>query len=173
MAGSLVQVAKSVVTVATPTSSLLGIDDTSPYLLTYHSIKTSNDSKNMRFRVTKASDSSADTTANYDFSSKTLRTDTTFNTAWDNGVTSWSVSNTGTGTSGHEVTQGIVNLYNFFDASEYPFTTYTVNYINSSGVLFGQAGGGNHQVAQSCNGVQFFEGSGDTFTGVFTLYKVV
>ena len=172
MNGKLIQVATSSPTSAQSTVSLTGINDNSVYICTFINLKTTSDTKNMRFRVTKASDSSADSTSNYNKATRTLRTDTGFNNGTGIDSSSWSISNTGTGTQ--EVSHGILHLYQFFDSSHDSYISDEVVYRHSSSsTLFGQMGGGVHNVHQSNNGIQFFENSGDTFTGTFTLYRVV
>lgn len=172
MIGKLIQVATATHTTGQATVSLTGIDDNSVYVCVFYNLKTTNDAKNMRFRVTKASDSSADSTTNYNKATRSLRTDTGFNNGTGIDSTSWSISNTGTGTE--ELTNGILHLYQFFDSGHDSYISDEVIYRHSSGsTLFGQMGGGVHNVHQSNNGIQFFENGGDTFTGTFTLYKVV
>jgi hypothetical protein len=172
MAGKIVQIATQNITSPTATVSLTGIDSNATHIVTFNTLTTSNDTKNPRFRVTKTSDSSADTTSNYDQATRSFRTDTSFNNGADENATSWSIGNIGTGTQ--ETAQGIIYLYQFADASHYSYQRIECNYRHStSSVLFAQFGGGVHTVEQSNNGVQFFEGGGDTITGIFTLYRVV
>ncbi|QDP46708.1 MAG: hypothetical protein Tp162SUR384061_7 [Prokaryotic dsDNA virus sp.] len=172
MAGKIVQIATQNITSPTATVTLTGIDDTSTHIVTFHTLTTSNDTKNPRFRVTKASDSSADSTSNYDFATRSFRTDTGYNNGANENNSSFSIGNIGTGTQ--EVANGIIYLYQFADSSHPSYMRIEANYRHStSSVLFGQFGGGVHTVNQANNGVQFFENSGDTITGVFTLYKVV
>ena len=172
MPGKIIQLQTQNITSPTATVSVTGIDDNSTHIVTFHSLTTSNDSKNPRIRVTKASDSSADTTTEYDFSTRSFRTDTGFNNGAGEGSTSWSIGNIGTGTE--EVANGIIYLYQFADASHNSYMRIDCHYRHHTGsTLFGQFGGGVHTVNQANNGIQFLEGAGDTITGVFTLYKVV
>jgi hypothetical protein len=172
MAGKIIQLQSKEITTATSTVSLIGIDDSSTHIVTFNNLKTSNNTKNPRFRVTKASDDSADDTANYDFATRSFRTDTGFNNGANVDNTSFSIGNIGTGTE--EVANGIIYLYQFADASHYSYQRIECNYRHSTNsVLFAQFGGGVHTVNQANNGIQFLEGGGDTITGVFSLYKVV
>jgi hypothetical protein len=172
MAGKIIQLQSKEITTATSTVSLIGIDDSSTHIVTFNNLKTSNNTKNPRFRVTKASDDSADDTANYDFATRSFRTDTGYNNGANVDNTSFSIGNIGTGTE--EVANGIIYLYQFADASHYSYQRIECNYRHSTNsVLFAQFGGGVHTVNQANNGVSFFEGGGDTITGVFSLYKVV
>jgi hypothetical protein len=172
MAGKIIQIATQNITSPTATVSLTGIDDNSTHIVTFNTLTTSNDTKNPRFRVTKASDSSADSTSNYDQATRSFRTDTSFNNGANENSTSWSIGNIGNGTQ--ETAQGIIYLYQFADSSHPSYQRIEANYRHSSSsTLFAQFGGGVHTVNQANNGVQFFENGGDTITGVFTLYKVV
>jgi hypothetical protein len=172
MAGKIIQIATQNITSPTATVTLTGIDDNSTHIVTFNTLTTSNDTKNPRFRVTKASDSSADSTSNYDFATRSFRTDTGFNNGANENNSSWSIGNIGNGTQ--ETAQGIIYLYQFADSSHPSYMRIEANYRHSSGsTLFAQFGGGVHTVNQANNGVQFFENGGDTITGVFTLYKVV
>lgn len=172
MAGKIIQIATQNITSPTATVTLTGIDDNSTHIVTFNTLTTSNDTKNPRFRVTKASDSSADSTSNYDQATRSFRTDTSFNNGANENSTSWSIGNIGNGTQ--ETAQGIIYLYQFADSSHPSYQRIEANYRHSSGsTLFAQFGGGVHTVNQANNGVQFFENGGDTITGVFTLYKVV
>ena len=69
---SLVQVATNTVTSAVSFINLSGIDDNSTYLFTATNTDVSVDNSNILLRVIKASDSSADTTSNYDNAYKNL-----------------------------------------------------------------------------------------------------
>ncbi len=173
MSSKLVHINTVNQTSATATVTLTGATDNSIHLVTINNLKTTSDSKNPRLRLTKTSDSSADTTSNYDAVTKSLRTDTTYNYGSGVNSTSWSIGNIGTGTSGQELCNGSFYIYNLFDSSAFTYCITEVMYLNFSGVLFGQMGGGNHKVTQSNNGVQFLEGSGDTITGLFSLFRVV
>ena len=171
--GRLVHIQTVNQTSAAATVSLTGASDNAVHVVMFNNLKTSSDTKNPRLRLTKTSDSSADSTSNYDSITRSLRTDTTYNYGSGTNGTSWSIGNVGTGSDGQEVINGFFYIYNLFDSSAFAYCTTEVMYLNHGGVLFGQMGGGNHKVTQSNNGVQFLEGSGDTITGKFSLYKVM
>ena len=170
MAGKLVQVATNTVTSAVASVTLTGIDSDDVYMVAFNKILTTNDTTNMRLRVTTSG--TGDSTSNYDRASKILNTSSFANSSGTN-QTSWSISATGNGTSGQETTQGIFYLFNFNNSSEYSFYTLETVRLDSTPILAGNMGGGVHTVAQSCDGVEFIEGGGSTFTGIFTLYRVV
>ena len=84
MAGSLVQVATNTVTSAVSTVSILGITTDDVYMVAVSGMKSSSDITNLNIQVTKSSDNSADSTANYDYAYMKLRTGSSFD---DTGVT--------------------------------------------------------------------------------------
>ena len=122
------------------------------------------------FRFLKASDGTADTTANYDSAAKNLKSYGAFgnysqtnSTYWDRVIANFQV--TTSGVSGN----AIIYLYNFNSSSEYSFVTLDDATMYSSGLL-GQQGGGVHTVASASDGIQFFFSSGNIDSGKFTLY---
>lgn len=171
MAGALIKLHET--TVSSVSSTDLGGTNWDAsynvYLVKLYDVKVDTDNENMRWRVLKASDNTADTSSNYDAATKTLRSDTTFNSGTSQGSTSWSLSNTGTGT--HEYAASTIYLYNFNDADHHKFATQESIYLHSSNsTLFGQTGGNYHTVTQLCSGLNFFENGGATFSGTFVLY---
>ena len=173
MAGQLVQVATSTVTSAVASVTLTGIDSDDVYIITVMGYIPETDDKDLFGRITKASDSSADSTANYDRAEKLLRTDTTYSDSSATNETQWRLAN-GTGNATGETAHCILYLYNFNNSSEYSFITFEQTGLNKTSVHMGKQGGAVMTVAQSCNGINFFvEGGGNIDSGTFTLYKVV
>lgn len=126
------------------------------------------------YRLTKSG--SADTTSNYDYLQKRLRTDAVYN---NNAVTNgnmWQIS----GVLGHSSgTQRPVNqifyLYDF-NSANYSFVSYSSSnwYGHTTNSLVGTFGTAVHTVGTSSDGLQFFMSTGDIGVGSqFTLYKVV
>ena len=70
MAGKLVQVATETVTSAVSTVSILGITTDDVYMVAVSGMKSSSDITNLNIQVTKSSDNSADSSANYDYAYK-------------------------------------------------------------------------------------------------------
>ena len=172
MAGKLVQVATTTITSATATVSITGIDSDDVYMVTYNNIAPSTDATQLQMRVTVSG--SPDTTSNYDRASKSMKAFTSFSNSYatNENLTYPSSAQTGTGTS--ETNNGILYLYNFNSSSEYSFGTVEVATTDFSGArLYGWAGGFVNTVSQSCDGLQFFQNSGNIASGTFTLYRVV
>lgn len=168
--GKLVQVATNTVTSAVASVTLTGIDSDDVYMLAINGYTTSI-STGIRFRFTVSG--TADSTANYDWAAKRLRTDTTFDNQTSTNATEGQFS----GIATHELpysNNSILYLYNLNNSSEYSFYTNETSAYYSTNDLMGYQGGGVHTVAQSCDGVYFFNSSGGNITGgTFTLYKVI
>ena len=173
MAGNLVQVATSTVTSSTANVDLIGITTDDVYMVAFTNVKPVSDAVQLICRVTKSSDSSADTSANYDRAAKNLVTGTFSNESGANETFTYiSGSQTGTGTG--ETNQGILYLYNFNDSSEYSFATIeTVNRDAGAAHTYGMQGGWVNTVTQSCNGLSIYFSTGNIASGTFTLYKVI
>jgi len=173
MAGKLVQVATETVTSAVASVTLTGIDSDDVYMVAFNNLEVQTDARSVGFRVTTSG--TADTSSNYDESYKALISNGTFgNGAFQNqNIFIYSLGDS-LGTAGQEKANGIVYLYNFNNASEYSFASFETSQINSGATHRGNAGGGVHTVAQSCDGISIVEGSGGNILGgTFTLYRVV
>ena len=170
MAGKLVQVATNTVSSAVSSVTLTGIDSDDVYMLAVSGI-VSSASINGDLRVTTSG--TADTSANYDYAMKGLRSDTTFTNFSNTNQTAfttafaWSLFTTA-GMTGN----GIAYLYNFNNASEYSFISHEGVNSWQNGIL-GMQGGSVHTVAQACDGIQFSPSSGTISSGTFTLYRVI
>jgi len=171
MAGQLIQVNTTTVTVATPSVTLTGIDSDDVYMFTANNVVCSENIRDGRLRVTKSG--TADITANYDYSSYTLKSYAAGGTGANTNYTYWDrvIANFQVNTSGVSG-NAIIYLYNFNSSSEYSFATFADATMYSSGLL-GQQGGGVHKVASASDGIEFFFSSGNIISGTFTLYKVV
>ena len=166
--GKLIQVATNTVTSVVASVTLTGIDSDDVYMVTYSGYTPTVDSQ-LRIRFTVSG--SADTSANYDFAYKTLIASQAFsNASATNQTYFYSVF---IGTATNSMTNGILYLYNFNNASEYSFATIEDTGINSAGNLQSPQGGMVLTVAQACDGIQFFNDNGNIEAGTFTLYKVV
>ena len=168
--GKLVQVATNTVSSAVSSVTLTGIDSDDVYMLAVSGI-VSSASINGDLRVTTSG--TADTSANYDYAMKGLRSDTTFTNFSNTNQTAfttafaWSLFTTA-GMTGN----GIAYLYNFNNASEYSFISHEGVNSWQNGIL-GMQGGAVHTVAQACDGIQFSPSSGTISSGTFTLYRVI
>jgi len=172
MAGSLIKINEAIVTTATPSVTLTGIDSTyDVYMLQASGVIPVTDGVDGQLRVTKSGVVQSD--LNYDFAFKGLRTDRAFSnlsstnsSKWTYPIC-WSTRNTSAeaGTGGN----GIIYLFNFNSSSEYSFFTSESTTLWSSGVI-GVQGGGVHTVASASDGINFQVHSGNIEAGTFTLY---
>tara|TARA_R100000426_G_scaffold44665_1_gene33896 strand:- start:1710 stop:2219 length:510 start_codon:yes stop_codon:yes gene_type:complete len=168
---SLVQIATSTVTSAVSTVTLTGIDSDNSYMIAISNAQPATDNAQLKVRFTVGG--SADTSSNYDFVYKKLRSDTTFSDFVSTNDDILRLSSSGLGTDTSETDNIILYLYNFNNSSQYSFVTaLTVNLTNGQG-LRGNAGGAVLTKEQATDGVEFRMVSGDIASGVFTLYKII
>ena len=172
MAGSLIKIDEEIVTSAVASVTLTGIDSTyDVYMVRYNNVQPETDLQNLNVRFTVSG--TADSSSNYDYAFKKLRTDTSFNTLTATNQDKLRTSATPTGTSTSEVNNGLMYLFNFNNASEYSFITEEETMRSYTGLLIGNQGGGVLTVAQTCDGIQFFFDSGNIDTGSsFVLYSL-
>ena len=168
MAGKLVQVATNTVSSAVASVTLTGIDSDDVYMVTYNNY-TSDTNVSVRLRFTVSG--TADTSSNYDEAFKKLQANTTFANTGQTNQSQFTISEAGTDTG--EVSNGVLYLFNFNNASEYSFFTMETTARQASGHLKGNQGGGTLTVAQATDGVQILQDTGNITSGVFTLYKVL
>ena len=171
MAGQLIQVATETVTSPTATVDLIGTTTDDVYMVTGNNIVVDTDASQWNLRVLKSS--IADTTANYDYAYKQIRTVLSFH---DGVVTNATVyGGTTLGTAGNEDGNFLLYLFNFNSSSEYSFVTFEETSRSSGARLDGAQGGFVHTVASASNGIQISCAAGtNNFTsGTFTLYRVV
>ena len=171
MAGSLIKINEAIVTTATPSVTLTGIDSTyDVYMFKFNNLEVDTDTRSVGFRVTVSG--TADTTTNYDEAWKALITSGTFGNGSNTNQNFFLFSlGDSLGTAGNETANGIFYLFNFANSSEYSFFTMETTQVNSSGIHRGNAGGGVHTVAQACDGIQIIlNGAGNISAGTFTLY---
>ena len=170
MAGSLIKIDEEIVTSAVASVTLGGSDWDSSYdvyLVQFSNLKPTTDNVLNRVRILVSS--SADTTSNYDFANKGLRSDSAFNNNSNTNGTYWEFDRSGNATG--ENTNATLYLFNFSNASEYNFITNEFSGSSPFDLIYGATGGGVHTVAQASNGIQFFFSSGNIDTGAkFTLY---
>lgn len=169
----LVQVATNTVSSAVASVDLVGITTNDVYMIVVSDVRVASDA-DVRIRVTKSSDSSADTTSNYDWSKLTLRDDTTFNEAGGQNNDHFNIFEH-LGDDVSEAGNMIIYCYNFNNSSEFSFLSMeNVAVDDSAPTLKGNQGGGVHTVNQSNNGLSWYHASGANITsGTFTLYKVI
>tara|TARA_R110002012_G_scaffold308897_1_gene515587 strand:+ start:554 stop:1069 length:516 start_codon:yes stop_codon:yes gene_type:complete len=169
----LIQVATTTVTSPTASVILTGIDDNSVYMCVVSNV--SNNSGNYQLRMRVANGGTQDSSADYDYASKQIRTISFGNNAVTN-ATFFGATTTGTATN--EVQNYIFYFYNWYDASEYSFWTIEETSFDSNSRLTGEQGGCVFTQAERHDSVRFFTGNSvsseyDTTQGTFTLYKVI
>ena len=170
MSGALIKIDEVTVTSAVATVELGGSKWDSSYdvyVVNFNNLRPTTDNVLNRVRILVSS--SADTTANYDFANKGLRSDSAFNNNSATNGTYWEFDRSGNATG--ENTNATLYLFNFNNASEYNFITNEFAGSSPFDLIYGSTGCATHTVEQSANGVQFFFSSGDIDTGSkFTLY---
>ena len=179
MAGSLIKVDEF--TISSPVASVIlgggssgssglnaSIDSTyDVYMIRINNVTgtTEPNAINIRFTV----GGTADTSANYDWAHKVLRTNSSFQNQSNTNQTSVNgLDSTGTSTS--ETVNAIYYLFNFNNASEYSFYTVEASHNETGGTVVGIQGGGVFTSASACDGVYIFGSGSYNFTGNFTLY---
>jgi|SRR5210317_1572588 len=167
MAGSLVKIDEEIVTSAVASVTLTGIDSTyDVYMVRYNNYTSDTDSIAVRLRFTDSG--TADTSSNYDTAFKRLSADSAFSNLSATNGDKLTLNDVGTGTG--EISNGVLYLFNFNNASEYSFVTMETTGRTASGYLRGRQGGGVLTVAQATDGVQFFQDTGNITAGQFVLY---
>jgi len=168
MAGSLIKIDEEIVTSAVASVTLTGIDSTyDVYMVKYNNVQPDTDVRSISLRVTESG--TPNTTANYDYAYKDLRTSTSFSNVSQTNDGEFEHNAIGTGTS--ETSNGILYLFNFNNASEYSFYTVEETMVSLVPEARGRQGGGVLTVAQATDGVYFFLASSANYTaGKFTLY---
>src|SRR6056300_1762811 len=163
MAGKLVQVSTTTISSPVTRLNLTGIDSDDVYLATYHNVQGSIDNTNFLIRL--ANSGTADISANYDYASVKLFVNTTFGT--QSGINNTSAPlGINLGNATNETAQGLIYIYNIYNASEYSFGTQEGSYQQYSGNYnHSWMGGWTHTVASSYNEFQFLFNSGDITSG--------
>ena len=169
MAGSLIKLEEVNVTSATASVTLTGIDSTyDVYMVAYNNVVPSTDAQVLKLRVTTSG--TADSDSEYDDAIMFMKSDGSFSDTGGTNQNHFPFDTSGTATG--EELDGILNLFNFNNSSEYSFATVEGVSLNSSSSLRSETGGFVHTVAEANDGVNFFFNSGNIASGTFTLYKV-
>jgi len=168
LAGSLIKIQETTISSAVASVTLTGIDSTyDVYMVTISNAWISSAQDYLYMRVTKSG--TADTTSNYDYAGKLLRTPG-FNNKSGTNADKWQTWLSGTSSNVNTTDNGIFYLYNFNSSSEYSFVTSELVGTNPTEVLEGLQGGMVHTVASASDGVSFNYNSGNIQQGTFTLY---
>ena len=167
MAGSLIKIDEEIVTSAIASVTLTGIDSTyDVYML---QIANALPSVNAGLFIRATESGIANSTANYDYAQKSLRTDVAFSNVSNTNQNQWWLSFANVGTSQGE--NGTVFIFNANNSSEYTFFTTEPSSFTSSSVLYGGQGGAVFTVTSTVDGVYLaFNNSANITSGTFTLY---
>jgi len=167
MAGSLIKIDEEIVSSAVASVNLTGIDSTyDVYMVTYSNFTTDTDSSFVRMRFTVSG--VADDSSNYDIANERFQADSGFSSQGATNQGQVTLNSIGTGTQ--EVSNATIYLFNFNNSSEYSFCTFETLARNTDGNLRGRQGGAVLTEAQTTDGVNFFQTSGNITAGQFTLY---
>ena len=159
MSGSLIKIDEEIVTSAVASVDLGGANWDSSYdvymVKLYNLEQSGTTDVRLKARILK-SDNSADSTANYDYAYKGLRTGAGFDNLADTNQTEFTnLTYLFRGSTSYGA-NAIFYLFNFNNASEYNFITVEGNgYGYDGSELMGAMGGGVHTVAQVGKGLQF------------------
>jgi hypothetical protein len=139
-------------------------------MLTINNFVPSTDAQDFKIRVVESG--SPNSTSNYDYAHKLLRSDTTYNNTSATNQTSFDgTSSTGNATG--ECSNGIFYIYNANNSSEFTYFTQEVVLASHTTLLAGFQGGGVFTSASQVEGVQIFPGTDNIQSGTFTLFKII
>ena len=173
MSGSLIKLDEVNITTATATVSLGQSNWDSSYnvyQVVYNDLRTDSVSPNtVAVRFTKASDNSADSSTNYMYAYRTLKSYSASSFDVNNSIDRFYLSTLDTGDETQD--NGILNLFNFNDANEHSTCTIEYTSRNTRPGLAGGIGSALLTVNQAMNGIQFFmNATGNIDNGHFVLY---
>ena len=170
MSGSLIKIAETTVSSATAQVILTGIDTTyDVYKVVLNDVQGDTDTVSMQERFTVSG--TPQTTANYDYSAKTLRDNSTFQNNAGTNMTGIPVNTqTAMGTGTGETLQGVRYYHNFTQSGKYSFMTMEMVFRDFDGSSRGGQGGALYSVNEVHDGVAFFFLSGNIVSGSFVLY---
>jgi hypothetical protein len=169
MAGSLIKIDEEIVSSAVGSVTLTGINSTyDVYMVKANNVSTTDDNSSIRLRVT-TSGGGAQSTSNYDFAYKVLKSDTAFENKSETNQDNMHLFYAGISNVQAENFNAIMYLFNFNNSSEYSFITTEVSVLQYTGHLDGIQGGGVYTVAEAHNGVQIYVPN-TLDSGTFSLY---
>ena len=120
------------------------------YMVQINNVTPATDDVRLYMRCNKASDNSIDTTSNYDYAEKTLKTYNAFENTGSQNADAWILMKQQVGTGTSETANGTIYLYDFNNANEYAFFTMEMVCVDDSQYLHGAQGGGVLSVNQAC-----------------------
>ena len=170
MAGSLIKIQEEIVTSAVASVTLTGIDSNDVYQLVLNNVAPASDNYYLKIRFTESG--TANSTSNYDYAMKYMRTGGAFLNLANTNQDGVHITNHTNGTGTSETTNGIFPIYNANNSSEYTFMTTESSNVDSSNASYGSQGGLVFTVASAVDGVSLFYTTGNIASGTFTLYKL-
>ena len=169
MAGSLIKIDEEIVSSAVASVTLTGIDSTyDVYMVKANNVSTTDDNSSIRLRVT-TSGGGAQSTSNYDFAYKVLKSDAAFENKSNSNEDNMHLFYAGISNVAAENWNAIMYLFNFNNSSEYSFITTEVSALQYTGAMDAIQGAGVYTVAEAHNGVQIYVPN-TLDSGTFTLY---
>ena len=125
---------------------------------------------NVKLTARGTESSTPNTTANYDFANKVLKTFSAFDNDSATNQTAWELTDQELGTGTQETGYGTIYIFNANNSGEYTFITNEMVCRDDNGNMFGNQGGGVFTSSSLVNGLQFLMASGNIASGTFTLY---
>lgn len=167
MSGSLIKIDQEIITSATSSTYLQGIDSTyEVYVVTVNNLKVTTDNTTCRIRV--GSSGSADTTTNYDWNAKTLYASTFIN-QYNIDESGWYGLNNMDAQNGAN-TNATLYLFNWQKSDEWSFITIEASALLHNGSIYSHQGSAVHTVDQSNSEIHFVMDSSTIASAEFTLY---
>tara|TARA_A100001011_G_scaffold224290_2_gene232233 strand:- start:1119 stop:1625 length:507 start_codon:yes stop_codon:yes gene_type:complete len=166
----LAQISTDTISSAVSSVTLTGIDSDDVYVVAFSNVGVNTDSSYVLCQVGTTGGAS---TTDYARAEKVLKSNTDFQNNSSNSTIECQLCYF-IGNATNEKGNGIIYLYNMYNASEYSFGTVETVYMNASDNGWGLAGGFVHKVAEQNDRFVFKNSGSNTLTsGTFTLYKVV
>ena len=145
------------------------IDSYDVYIVQFSNVHCVTDAQEINFRFLDTSNNPI-TTSTYDSSFTELKSDAAFGDGYGDNVATAFLTSGGLGNDTNEQLNGTVHIFQSNNTAEYTFYTTETSYLNNSGVLRGNRGGGVITTAAATKGIQIYAASGKLTSGNFELY---
>jgi len=168
MAGSLIKIQEEIVTAAVASVTLTGIDSTyDVYMIKINGLSPDT-AENLECRVTESG--TANSTANYDFAGKGLKTSGAFENNSGTNATQWDISDSFINATTEKNFNAIIYIFNANNSSEYTFITFETSHY-AGAELYGNQGGAVFTSTSTVDGLLFqIDASNNIDAGQFVLY---
>ena len=168
MSGSLIKIAETTVSSGVASVTLTGIDSTFDVYMVKINGLSPDTAENLEGRVTESG--TANTTSNYDFAGKGLKTSGTFENNSGTNATQWDISDSFINATTEKNFNAIIYIFNANNSSEYTFITFETSHFAGS-ELYGNQGGAVFTSTSSVDGLLFqIDASNNIDAGQFVLY---